>query len=476
MIRVLALALLFCAACAPTQRTQVAPEPADLAFTHVNVIDVETGDVLPEQTVLIARNRIQALGPSSRVPVPLGAQVVEARGKYLIPGLVDTHVHRWWSTGTTGDTVPLFGWLLANGVTSMREAGGAGRERELVQLRERIERGEMLAPRLYVSGVASTKNVGRYGATDLRDLVRRLGGLGIDGIKVIHLTTDETSEAIEEARRIGLPAYGHTHVFGGAGMQRPDLPFGFQGYARDAVASGLSGVMHVTALTPTPGQPPSAFPADGTQEEQMAHYDRWWTGVLSGWLRMREGEMDDLVQAMVRQGTWLEPTLIFDDVSAHPDRYQDHPGEAYLGMSLTEWRGIAPLEAEQLRERQRVMARLGKFVRRFHAAGGLVLTGSDNTPVPGFGLHDELVLLVEAGLSPLAALQAATRNPAHAFGREDRLGTIQEGKLADLVLLEANPLEDITHTRKISAVVMNGRYLDRKVLDELLARVDQLAR
>ena len=224
MRRAFATALFLFAACAPVQRAEPVPEAPSLAFTQVNVVDVESGRVLPEQTVLIAGNRIQALGPSSRVPVPLGAQVVEARGKYLIPGLVDTHVHRWWSTGTTGDTVPLFGWLLANGVTSIREAGGAGRERELVELRERIKRGELLAPRLYISGVASTKNVSRYGATDLRDLVRRLGGLGVDGIKVIHLTTDETSEAIEEARRIGLPAYGHTHVFGGRGCSGPTCP------------------------------------------------------------------------------------------------------------------------------------------------------------------------------------------------------------------------------------------------------------
>lgn len=464
---------LFLAACASAPKGSPAGEPADLAFTHVAIVDVQGERVLPDQTVLIAGNRIQIVGPSAGVRIPSGARAVDARGKYLIPGLVDTHVHRWWSAGEAKDTVPLFALLLAHGVTSMREASGVGREREFIQLREQVERGELIAPRLFVSGTVSIKNVERYGASSLSDLVRQLAEFGVDGIKVIHLTASETTEAIQEGQRLGLPVYGHTHVTGGAPMQRPDLPFGFQGYTSEAVAAVMSGIMHVTSLTPTPAHAQSPAPVESTREERAAYFDAWWAGVLSGWLDMREGETDELIRAMLRHGTWLEPTLIFDDVYAHPERYQDYPGEAFLGVSVEEWWGMRPMSAEQLRDRQQVMARLREFVRRFHEAGGLVLAGSDNSPIAGFGIHDELALLVESGLSPADALRAATINPAQAFGREDRLGTIKAGKLADLVLLDANPLEYIQNTRKISAVVMNGRYLDRQALDELLTKVER---
>jgi len=174
--------------------------------------------------------------------------------------------HRW----DTGHAVAPP--LAARGGCHLSSRGERVRgERELVALRERVERGEVIAPRLYVSGTASLRNVERYGATDLRDLVRRLASLGVDGIKVLWLTRDETLAAIDEARRVGLAAYGHTHV--GGSVQRSDLPFGFTSYAMDAVRGGLSGMMHVTSATPTPGWVQEPPPAAATPELRAAHVD-----------------------------------------------------------------------------------------------------------------------------------------------------------------------------------------------------------
>jgi imidazolonepropionase-like amidohydrolase len=155
-------------------------------------------------------------------------------------------------------------------------------------------------------------------------------------------------------------------------------------------------------------------------------------------------------------------------VYAHPERYRGHPGEASVGTNAREWWGVRDDTAVQ-RRRAAALTRVESFVRHFHGAGGLLLTGTDGAPLPGFGLHDELALLVEAGLSPAQALRAATLNPARAFGRDARLGTVARGRFADLVLLDGDPLADVRNTRHIRLVVANGRVLDRAALDALLS-------
>ena len=446
---------------------QVTRDAGSVVIRDVTVIDVERGVRVPGQTVVLDGSRIAAVGARGSVSVPRRARVIDGRGAYLIPGLVDTHVHTIWGTGGTPDTLSLFRWLLANGVTSVRDASSAGREEELVALRGRVERGETVAPRLYVSGTASKKNVQRYQARDLRDLVGRLAALHVDGIKVLHITREEALEAIDEAHRARLPVYGHTHVVGGPGMQRPDLPFGFTGYAMDAVRAGLTGMMHASSATPTPDGPQEAPPASLTPEARAARFDEWWTRSLEMWLERSRADEQALIDTMIARGTWLEPTLITDDVFARPDRYRSHAGEAQVGSNVREWWAIRD-DTAMSRRRHVVMTRLEGFVRQFHAQGGLVLTGTDGAPLPGFGLVDELAMLVEAGLTPLEALRAATINPMRAFGWSERLGTVTRGKLADLVLLDADPLVDIRNASRIRAVVVNARVFARQALDSLL--------
>ena len=444
-----------------------ASSPA-IVISDVTVIDVEHETRVPRQTVVLNGNRIAEVGDARSVRAPAGARVIDGRGGFLIPGLVDAHVHAVWGAGATPDTLALFRRLLANGVTSIREASGSGREAELVALRGRVERGETVAPRIYVSGTASVKNVQRYGASDLRDLVRRLAAMHVDGIKVLHLTRDEALAAIDEAHRVKLPVYGHTHVVGGAGMQRPDLPFGFTGYAMAAVRAGLTGMMHATSATPTPDWPQQPPAASLTPEAKAAHFDESWTRGLEMWLTRSQRDEQALIDTMIARGTWLEPTLITDDVFAHPERYSPHEGEKQAGMTVREVWGIGG-DTTIATRRKVVMARIEGFVRRFNAQGGLVLAGTDMAPLPGFGLIDELALLVEAGLTPADALRAATLHPARSFGWSERIGAVNRGKLADLVLLDADPLTDIRAIGKIRAVFANGRVFSRAALDSMLA-------
>jgi uncharacterized protein len=438
----------------------------ELAIVGATIVDTENGHLLPNTTILVTGNRIQALGPTAGIRVPPRARVIDGRGKYVIPGLIDTHTH--FGMAEEGlpvirETDPILRFLLANGVTAARDAHGAGREVDLVRLRDRVERGEAVAPRLYVSGTANLGNVEVHGAIDLRDLVRRLAVLGVDGIKIIYTSRDEALAVISEAKQVGLPVYGHTWVYGGPWYGRPDLSFDFDGYTLAAVEAGLTGVMHGHSSAP---QPTTAMPPPPPGPLDQDNFLAWWLHTRSRWVHASEADLERLLSAMLANGTSLEPNLIVDHVYAHPGRYRPYVGDPHMGQTIADLMSV--YEGDDLQVLRAALERQMEFVRLFHEAGGLVVAGTDNHPAPGFGIHDEMRLLVEAGLPPLGALQAATLNAARALGWQERLGTIAPGKLADLVLLDANPLEDILNTRTIHAVILNGRVVDRAELDALL--------
>jgi imidazolonepropionase-like amidohydrolase len=473
-VLVLSALVLGCGPAATRQQAPAAPirsiaedgAPGVLAIVGATIVDVENGHLLPNTTILLTGNRIQALGPAAGIRVPPQARMVDARGKYVIPGLIDTHIHFGMEEEgllVIREADPVLRFLLANGVTAARDAHGGGSEADLVRLRDRVERGEAVAPRLYVSGTADLGNVEAHGARDFRDLVRRLAGLGVDGIKIIYTSRDEALAVISEAKQVGLPVYGHTWVYGGSRYGRPDLSFDFDGYTLAAVEAGLSGVMHGHSSAP---QPTTAMPTPppGPLDEDNAL--AWWLHTRSRWVHASEADIERLLSAMLANRTSLEPNLIVDDIRAHPDRYGSYVGDPHMGQPVADFMRV--YEGRDLQLLRATLERQMAFVKRFHEAGGLVVAGTDNHPAPGFGIHDEMRLLVEAGLPPLAALQAATLNAARVLGWQERLGTIAPGKLADLVLLDANPLEDIRNTRAIHAVILNGRVVARAELNALL--------
>jgi uncharacterized protein len=438
----------------------------ELAIVGATIVDTENGHLLPQTTILVTGNRIQALGPAAGIRVPPGARVVDGRGKYVIPGLIDTHIHFGMEEEgllVIREADPVLRFLLANGVTAARDAHGGGSERDLVHFRDLVERGDVVAPRLYVSGTADLGNVEAHGARDFRDLVRRLAGLGVDGIKIIFTSRDEALAVISEAKQVGLPVYGHTWVFGGSRYGRPDLSFDFDGYTLAAVEAGLSGVMHGHSSAP---QPTTAMPTPPPGPLDDDNALAWWLHIRSRWVHASEADVERLLSAMLANRTSLEPNLIVDDIRAHPDRYGSYVGDPHMGQPVADRMRV--YEGRDLQLLRATLERQMAFVKRFHEAGGLVVAGTDNHPAPGFGIHDEMRLLVGAGLPPLAALQAATLNAARVLGWQERLGTIAPGKLADLVLLDANPLEDIRNTRAIHAVILNGRVVERAELDALL--------
>jgi imidazolonepropionase-like amidohydrolase len=431
-------------------------EPAaTLAITGVHVVDVESGSVNRGQTVVIGGDRIVAVGPADSIDVPSHVAVVDARGGYLIPGLIETHTHLSWDM----DSIPGVGFTsrhllrqLTHGVTTLREASTRGQERRQLEVRAAPGEFEFPLTRIYVSGRIDPGNVARYGAVDARDLARQLIALGVDGLKIRNnLTLEDVREVLAEARAAGVPVYGHTYA-----------------YSLDAVEAGIAGVMHVDGLLVLPaGGHPVPPPRD------TADWAATWLHTMSGWLHRDVAAGDDLLRTMVSRGTWLEPTLLVFDWIAEPEYYRDHPA-LYRGVSYEQLReGFPTPTGAAAAEARAAVAEMGKFVARFHELGGIILAGTDWYALDGMDLHEELRLLVRSGLSPAAALQAATINAARALSWDDRIGTIRAGHLADLVLLDANPLDDILNTRRIQAVVHAGRYLDRAALDALLATTAQ---
>lgn len=456
----LALALLGYAACASTPCPQPAAEQADLAFTRVNVIDVESGRVLPSHTVLIAGNRIRAVGPSAKVRVPAGARVVDGSGKYLIPGLWDMHGHSLHPAN-----LPLF---VANGVTGVRVMRGVPRQ---LQWRTEIQRGERLGPLLYLSGpvIDRARPSGATAPSEMEEgtvrvrtpeetaaQVRAQKDAGYDFIKIRNSLSPLLYAALlAEARNQAMPVAGHVP---------PTVALTEALGARQATIEHLTGYLQ------------ALVPADAPQQPGADYRSR-----VLAWRFADSTRMVPLAQATFAAGVWNTPTLaarIHDVPQAEFERYLARPEAAYLSPAIRElYRSLRV--TENLTEEDFHLAVAGHakqdaVVRALRIAGAGLLAGTDVGPW-GFSLHWELEALVNAGLTPAEALRAATWNPGRFLSASDSLGSVQPGKRADLVLLDADPLADIRNTQKIRVVVLNGRYLNRNTLDELLATAERAA-
>ena len=450
-------------------------------FTHVTVIDVTGALSTSDMTVIVAGNRIAALGKSGKVRIPKDAQVVNASGKFLIPGLWDMHTHTLREE-RIGTFFPLF---IANGITGVRDmAMPLGNLELLEQWRKEIQEGRRVGPRIFASGatlggVRPQLTIPVATEAEARQAVVTLKQRGADYIKVLTLLPRPLFFVVaDEARKQGLTFVGH-------------VPASVT--AAEASDAGQKSMEHLYGIL----ESCSTNEAEVRKEvEQVAkNPDTWsaWGAVVRTTDRLYGQQAREktyskekcaaLFARFVRNGTWQCPTLVMrralasreDDSFRNDARLRYMPQSEVKGWTAqTDTRNVN-LTAEEITNRKIRLEKETELVGEMHRAGVKILAGTDlgNPYVyPGFSLHDELALLVQAGLTPLEALQTATINPARFFGKENEFGTVEKGKLADLVLLDRNPLADINNTRKINAVVLNGRLLDRKTLDKLLADVE----
>ena len=429
-----------------------------VAITHVAVVDVEHGTSNRDVTVVIAGRRITAAGPTASTKVPAGARVIDGHGKWLIPGLWDMHVHTAVPTGQ-----PLLSLYVANGVTGVRDMGG---DFDLINgWRRAIDAGNLVGPRIvaagpYLEGHGSPiAHIEVHTPDDARRAVDSLSVLGVDFVKVHSALPRETFfAAAREARVKHLALAGH--------LSRNVT-------VEEASDSGQRSLEHLLGFVNvcTPAESVAFAAADPlrrivfnscTSQDQRAVY-----------------------QHLARNGTWVTPTLTPAWEFAVLPRH-DVPGDTlarFLSDSLQRYMvaifeppPALPPEANVLG--RRMFAKRHELVRALYDAGVPLLAGTDapmrNSP-PGFGLHEELLELVRSGLTPGAALRSATYEPARYFRALDSLGTIAPGKLADLVLLDGDPLARIENAHRIAAVFTRGRVYDRKALDQMLAAAARAA-
>jgi imidazolonepropionase-like amidohydrolase len=472
-----------CLAAGAVAYSCASPRDNVLAIVHATVIDMTGGPPLADRTVLVRGQRISVIGPSASVAAPRGTPTVDASGRFLIPGLVDTHVHLTAAGEPDGSRRFLLPLLVANGITGVRDMGGY--LESLAPLREEIRQGKRLGPAMLYAGPFldgappsfEPSQVVRNGAQASEEVLRLVAN-GVDFIKVqSRLTREAYFGVADAARRERIPFVGH-------------VPDGVT--AAEAADAGQHSIEHLTnVLRGCSGDEPrllreQSYVPREKDAAALAHARivRWQRRLLDSY---SQSAAEGLLAKFLERNVWQTPTLVLLASDAFPTLENTDRNDPRLGYIPGALRAIwTRARVEQMRfvgesesrMRAELYARSAALVGEMQKAGVKILAGTDS-PAPyvfaGFALHDELRRLVEAGLTPAEALATATRNPAEFLGNAKDSGTVSEGKFADLVLLDGNPLEDIRNTGRIRAVVVRGKLLDRAALDGLLDQEREFA-
>ncbi|HKW48099.1 MAG TPA: amidohydrolase family protein [Gemmatimonadaceae bacterium] len=454
-------------ACSGSRGPEIAPYAA-IAITHVTVVDVRGGSPRTDATVVVRGNRIASIGSSDSV-APADARIVDGRGKYLIPGLWDMHVHAAWPNIAD----PVAELFVANGVTGVRDMWG---DPDIIRdWKRHVTERDGRYPRLVAAGnlvdgpdPVWPNSIRVRNANDARNVVRSLQREGAEFIKVYsHLPRDAYFAIAEESRKLGIPFAGHVTI---------------AITAAEASQAGQRSIEHLTGVA----LGCSALESQIVDETSKTIDGRGWA-TASAFERAAGGlidstydaaRCDSLAALFVRNQTWQVPTLTVRYNVTHLDEPAlENDARLRYVPRFVKQRWFDRAETIERGSTRAALAQKAQFQREVMIVGQLwrdgvpILAGTDELNpycLPGFSLHDELARLVGAGLTPLAALQAATINPARFLSAADSLGTVEPGKVADLVLLDGDPLADIRNVSRILAVVANGRLIDAADRERLL--------
>jgi len=444
-----------------------------VAFVNVNVIPMDSERILESHTVVVEGDRITTMGPANEVAIPDGTQVIDANGQYLIPGLTDNHSHP--------DGMPVaLALYLANGVTTVRVFNATPEDFEK---KAAIDSGEQIGPRLYigpsVNGLSAplvapidqlnhavapffVVDLGPStvtGCEDARQFVNTARELGADFVKTnLGLPLESFDCIVATANELGLPVKGHISD---------------EVRTEHYINSGAEA-QHATELYPFLSQ-------EAVYDLPARHEDD---------LLLVEQNLPILIDMILENSMPFAPTLItpewsfdqYEDLEGTLQRpeYQYYSSQVMAMLSNPDtnvFYTVAGIGFADEAYRNKIRAFGLELTKALFDGGVMILAGSDSTfeggPVYGYSLHDELQLFVDAGLTPYQALETATRNSAIAMGELDEWGTIEAGKRADLVLLSANPLDDITNSEQIAGVMVRGLWLTvedlQQTLDDIVA-------
>jgi Amidohydrolase family len=445
----------------------------DLAIEHVQVVDVVDGKILSDQTVIVSAGKIREVGPAAKIVVPAEATRIDGQRRYLIPGLWDMHIH-WYDR----ESMKLFP---INGVVGVRIMAGFPQHRNW---QEAFESGTALGPHLLIGSPIidgpSPIWPGSFSAgseEEAKTIFDRAVAMKPDFLKVYSLLPRDVYLAIVKQAKAGeIPFAGHVPLTvsiaeaSDAGQATMEHLYEFA-IACSSIEDELRKMRE--QVIAEAGSPRGLYDnkelAATINQRAVSSFD--------------EAKAKALFARLAKNRTWQCPTLtvLRNLAFLETPEIQNNPNLKYVPSSFRSM--IAPAKDKNGRSPE-AFARSQenyrwnlKLLRQIHKAGVPILAGTDCLNpfcLPGFSMHDELGLLVEAGLTPLEALRAATLNPAIFQKQEDQFGSIRAGLRADMVLLNANPLEDISNTKSIEAVFLNGKYIDQqqrtKMLDEIEKR------
>ncbi len=447
------------------QRPSAAAKP--LAFIGVTVLPMDRERELPDHTVLVKDGRIAAVGPRAEVAVPQGSARIDGRRLYLLPGIADMHAHlSEYVTAARGDkrAVVRAELLLyvATGVTLVRNMAGSP---DHLDLRARVAAGEITGPRIFTTTpiIDGAHPVWPFAvrlteASEAGPLVDGFVSQGYDQVKVYNgLTLEAYAGLMDAAAKRGIRVVGHV-----------PLSIGIDG----ALAAGQYSIEHQRGYD-FDGVRPQALVLNGGRNAQR----------FSSWQHMSDDRMHDLIQRTVAAGAWNCPTFVVDDMMSDREKRAALLKQDLVRYLRPETRAeVVSNELDQMFPPEASAALRAAFPVRYRMlkllsdAGAGLLVGTDSMVpylLPGFTPIDEMQHFVAAGLSPFAALRAATSAPARFMGIDAEAGTIAVGQRADLLLVEADPLEDIGNLWRQRGVVLAGRWLPRteirRMLDELAA-------
>jgi imidazolonepropionase-like amidohydrolase len=415
------------------------------AFVGVNVVPMDKETVLKDQTVVIQDGRIAAMGPSKQTQVPAGAVRVEGQGKFLMPALAEMHAHIPGGQAPDSAVERTLFLYAANGIGTIR--GMLGDPRHLVY-RDRIAKGEFVSPRIYTSGPSFNGNTAPTVDVAVASVIAQKKA-GYDLLKIHPGVTRQVFDALAaKAHELSIPFAGHVPL--DVGLHR-------------ALDAKYRSIDHLDGYVEALAKNPSTSQFFGVN--LMAEID--------------ETKIPALVAATKAAGTWQVPTqVLMDNLMSDeaPERLVERPEMKYVAPQEQIKKWIAQKEnfLEQITaaDRQKFLTLRRRLIKTLFDAGVPFGLGSDAPQVwnvPGFSAHRELSSLVAAGLTPYQALRTGTVNVGEYFGTQSTTGIVGTGRRADLLLLDANPLQDISNSTKIAGVMLNGRWLSRAELDKRLA-------
>lgn len=430
-----------------------------IAFVGVSVIPMDKERVLKNQTVLIRAGRIAEIGDEGKIKIPADARRIDGRGKFLMPGIVDMHLHLPPGEGANNDLPSQqLQLLLANGVTTGRNMLGAPSN---LVLRDKINRGEIIGPQIFTAGAPLAGN----NTSSVEAAVKAVNDqkkAGYDLLKVHEGLKPEVYDAIAKtAREVGIQLAGH--VTASVGLKR-------------ALAAQQTTIEHLDNYLQ------AAVVAPNTNIEITKSQV-----VLGDTLKyVDEKKLAELARETKNSNVANTPTLtLFKMVvsDAKPEEYLKWEEMQYIPPKMRE--NFAKQKAGTLNipgsseEKKRYIELRNLLIRELYKAGAKIVVGPDSPQfflVPGFATHREMQSLAEAGLSNYAVLEAATRNGAENLGMLKEFGTIEKGKRADLLLLDANPLDAIGNAKQIAGVMVRGKWLVKTELQKMLEDVAAIHR